>query len=74
MQLPLFLSIGASAVFSISSLATCIFSYVSIVQGKSTWNDEAMNFVIGFSLLIGSLLFPILTHYSYFSHDNEFFF
>lgn len=63
MQLPLFLSIGASAVFSISSLATCIFSYVSIVQGKSTWNDEAMNFVIGFSLLIGSLLFPILTHY-----------
>ena len=63
MQLPLFLSIGASAVFSISSLATCLFSYISIVQGKSTWDEEAMNFIIGISLLIGSLLFPILTHY-----------
>lgn len=62
-QLPLILTVGASAVMSLSSLAACTFSLINIKKGASTLEDEAMTLILGGSLLLGSILFPVLTYY-----------
>lgn len=62
-QLPLILTVGSSLVMALVSLATCAFSFISIKNGTSTWQAESLSIIIGISLFIGSVLFPVATYY-----------
>ena len=66
-QTPFLITAGASLIMGIASLVTGLVSIVNIVSGKSTIFNELVSLVMCVAMLVGTVVFPIITR----AYDNK---